>query len=182
MSTALFLPNRLIRFSRAMVTVTTFGIAFIALAMTLVFIIPDWTRNLLLARLGQAGVGLPLTSGGLIAGAAVTAVPIGVLLYGLWQVRALFRDFALGRVFTVETARRLQLFAGTVFAQAVLGPLSSAGLLLAFSSNDPAGTSRFGMALSTDDYLALIVGGVLLAIAWAMREAAQMADENASFV
>jgi hypothetical protein len=32
------------------------------------------------------------------------------------------------------------------------------------------------------DYLALIVGGVLLAVAWVMVEATRIADENASFV
>lgn len=175
-------PARLIRFSRAMTMVTTFGIAIITLAMILVFVIPDWTRNFLLARLGQAGAGLPLTTGGLLAGAAVTAVPVGVLIYGLWQVRALFRDFALGRVFTVEAARRLQLFAGAVLAQAALGPVSSAGLLIAFTLSNPPGGRQLGIALSSNDYVALIVGGVLLAIAWAMHEAARIANENASFV
>ena len=41
--------DRLRRFSKAMAMLTTLGILLIAVAMTLVFLIPDWTRNLLLA-------------------------------------------------------------------------------------------------------------------------------------
>jgi hypothetical protein len=154
----------------------------IAAAMIAVFLIPDWTRNLLLARLGQAGQGLSLSPGHLIAAAAITAVPVGVLLFGLWQVRALFLKFADGQVFTLASARLLRNFAGSVLAQAILGPLSSTALMLAFTLNDPPGTRQLVITLSSHDYLALIVGGVLLAVSWVMVEATRIADENASFV
>jgi hypothetical protein len=75
--------DRLQRFSKTMAMLTTLGILLIAVAMILVFLIPDWTRNLLLARLGRAGHDLSLSPGHLIAAAAVTAVPVGVLLFGL---------------------------------------------------------------------------------------------------
>src|SRR6185436_1513383 len=90
--------NRLRRFSKAMAMLTTLGMLLIAVAIVLVFLIPDWTRNLLLARLGQAGLDLSLAPGRLIAGAAITAVPVGVLLFGLWQVRTLFLNFVDGHV------------------------------------------------------------------------------------
>ncbi len=174
--------ERLRRFSRTMAVVTTVGMVLITVAMILVFFIPDWTRSFLLARLGLAGAGLLLTPGRLIAGAAVTSIPIGVLLYGLWQARGLFQDFARGEVFTLESARRLRDFAASVLAQAILGPLSSTGLLLAFTLSNPPGNRQLGVALSVNDYVALIVGGVLLAVAWVMVEATRIADEHASFV
>ena len=161
---------------------TTLGMVLIAAAMIAVFFIPDWTRNLLLARLGQAGQGLSLSPGHLIAAAAITAVPVGVLLFGLWQVRALFLNFANGHVFTPASARLLRNFAGSVLAQAILGPLSSTALMLAFTLNNPPGTRQLVITLSSQDYLALIVGGVLLAVSWVMVEATRIADENASFV
>ena len=174
-------PDRLRRFSRAMAMLTTLGMLLIAAAMIAVFLIPDWTRNLLLARLGQAGHGLSLSPGHLIAAAAITAVPVGVLLFGLWQVRALFLNFVDGQVFTLASARLLRNFAGSVLAQAILGPISSTALMLAFTNNPP-GNRQFVVTLSVHDYLALIVGGVLLAVAWVMVEATRIADENASFV
>ena len=165
--------DRLRRLSKVMAMLTTLGMLLIAIAMVLVFLIPDWTRNLLLARLAP---------GRLIAGAAITAVPVGVLLFGLWQVRALFLNFAEGHVFTLASARRLRDFAGAVLAQAILGPLSATALMLAFTFNNPPGSRQLVITLSVHDYLALIVGGVLLAVAWIMVEATRIADENASFV
>ncbi|TKW78956.1 MAG: DUF2975 domain-containing protein [Bradyrhizobium icense] len=174
--------DRLRRFSNAMVIVTSIGMVLIAVAMCLVFVVPEWTRNLLLARLGEAGRDLVLTPSRVTAGAAVTAIPVGVLLFGLWQARALFADFAEGRVFTPTSARRLRNFAACVLAQAVLGPISSTALLLAFTFDNPPGRRQLGIALSTNDYLALVIGGVLLAVAWVMVEATRIADEHASFV
>ena len=105
-----------------------------------------------------------------------------MLLFGLWQVRALFIEFAGGRVFTLTSAQRLRNFAVSVLAQAVLGPISSTALLLAFTFDNPPGRRQLGIALSTNDYLALVIGGVLLAVAWVMVEATRIADEHASFV
>ncbi|WKA25551.1 DUF2975 domain-containing protein [Bradyrhizobium roseum] len=180
--TAFERPDRLRRFSKAMAMLTTLGMLLIAAAMIAVFFIPDWTRNLLLARLGQAGQGLSLSTGHLTAAAAITAVPVGVLLFGLWQVRALFLKFADGQVFTLASARLLRHFAGSVLAQAILGPVSSTALMLAFTLNNPSGTRQLVITLSSHDYLALIVGGVLLAVSSVMVEATRIADENASFV
>ena len=174
--------DRLRRLSRTMAMLTTLGMLLIGSAMIAVFLVPDWTRNLLLARLGQAGHDLSRSPGRLIAAAAITAVPVGVLLFGLWQVRTLFLNFANGHVFTLASARLLRDFAGAVLAQAILGPISSTALMLAFTLNNPAGSRQLVISLSVHDYLALIVGGVLLAVAWVMVEATRIADENASFV
>ena len=61
--------DRLRRFSKAMAMLTTLGMLLTAIAMIAVFLVPDWTRNLLLARLGQAGHDLSLSPERLIAAA-----------------------------------------------------------------------------------------------------------------
>lgn len=174
--------GRLARLSRAMMWVTTIGIGLIVVLSVVGFLIPDWTRNALLARLGQIGASLPLTPSTRLAAAAILAVPVGVMLWGLWQVRALFRDFALGRVFTEAAARRLQLFGVAVLVQAPLGPLTATMLALALSLANPPGQRFLLVTFSLNDYFALIIGGVLVAVATVMREAARLAEENASFV
>src|SRR3954463_9868306 len=177
-------PNsdRLRRLCNTMVIVTSIGMVLIAALTVLVFLIPDWTRTLLIARLGEGDRNLTLTPGRGAAGAALTAIPVGVLLFGLWQARALFADFAVGRIFTLASARRLRDFAASMLAQAILGPISSSALLLAFTYDNPPGTRQLTIGLSSNDYIALIVGGVLLAVAWVMVEATRIADEHASFV
>jgi uncharacterized membrane protein len=69
-----------------------------------------------------------------------------------------------------------------VLAQAPLGPLTSATLSAALSVGNPPNERAITIAFSINDYFALLVGGVLLAIATVMREAARLAEENASFV
>jgi putative transcriptional regulator len=108
--------DRLTRLSRTMEIVTIVGMAFIAGGMLAAFLIPDWTRNIVLAKLGLYGTTLPLSPAGRLAVALVMTVPVGVLLYGLVAVRALFREFAQGHVFSERAALKLQTFAMTVLA------------------------------------------------------------------
>jgi hypothetical protein len=174
--------SRIARLSRALEIMTDIGIALLAILTVAGFLIPDWTRNLLLAKLGQAGASLPVTAPARLAAAVIVAVPVAVMLYGLFAVRALFREFRQGHVFTARAARHLQEFAATVLAQAPLGPLTSAGLSVAVSMVNEAGPRMLAITFSLHDYYALIVGGALFAIASVMREAARLADENAGFV
>lgn len=174
--------NRLTRLARVMEIATVIGIVLITVLMVIVFFHADWMRNVVLAKLGQAGTQLPITPLTRCLAAIVIAVPVGVMLYGLFAVRSLFREFAQGRVFTAAAARHLQTFGATVLAQAPLGPLTAAGLSAALSLGKPPGERAIMIAFSTNDYFALIIGGSLFAVATVMREAARLADENAGFV
>jgi hypothetical protein len=174
--------TRIARLARVMEWVTLIGIVLAVVLPALAVVIPEWTRNLVLAMLGSAGVYLPLTPGGRVAAAFVISVPAGVMIYGLLAVRRMFAGFARGEIFTEQAARHLQVFAATVLAQSLLGPLTSVGLALALSLNGPFGKPEFMMAFSSNNYFALIVGGVLLAAATIMREVAQLAEDNARFI
>jgi hypothetical protein len=182
MSSSTAPTDRFVRLSRTMMWLTTFGIALIAVLTLLGAFIPDWTRNVALAKLGQAGIALPITPLGQVLAGIALAIPVGVMLYGLVAVRRMFAGFARGAVFTVAAARDLQIFAATVLAQAPLGPLTAASLSAALSVGNPPNERAITIAFSINDYFALLVGGVLLAIATVMREAARLAEENASFV
>jgi hypothetical protein len=174
--------DRLKRMARIMSMVTTIGIGVVVILTVAGLLIPDWTRNLLLAKLGLAGAELPVAPGARLIIAIIIAVPVGVILYGLFAVRALFAEFALGHVFTARSARCLQIFAATVLAQAPLGPLTTLALTSALTFGNPPGQRMVAVAFSLNDLFALIIGGVLYAAATVMREAARIADENASFV
>jgi hypothetical protein len=174
--------DRLKRMARIMSMVTIIGIGAVVILTILGLLITDWTRNLLLAKLGLAGAELPVAPSARFVIAIIIAVPVGVILYGLFAVRALFAEFALGHVFTARSARYLQIFAATVLAQAPLGPLTTLALTSALTFGNPPGQRMVAVAFSLNDLFALIIGGVLYAAATVMREAARIAEENASFV
>jgi hypothetical protein len=174
--------SRLARLSQVMGIVTSIGIALVAILTIAAVLIQDWTRNIALAKLGQVGAVLPITPLGQAVAGIVLAIPVGVMIYGLLAARRMFGEFARGEIFTERAARCLQTFAATVLAQAPLGPLTAAGFSAALSLGNPPGQRAITIAFSINDYFALIVGGVLFAAATVMREAARLADENASFV
>jgi hypothetical protein len=174
--------DRLSRLAKVMEVLTVAGIVVITALTAACILIPDWMRNIALAKLGAAGGNLPITPLTQSFAGAVIAVPVGVMLYGLFAVRALFCEFAEGRVFTAQAARHLQTFGATVLAQAPLGPLVSTALSAVLSLGNPVGERAIMVSFSINDYFALIVGGALFAAATVMREAARLADENASFI
>ncbi|QWG25869.1 DUF2975 domain-containing protein [Bradyrhizobium sediminis] len=174
--------SRLIRLSRVMEMVTWFGIALVTILTALALLIQDWTRNIALAKLGQAGMTLPITPLGQAVAGLVLAIPVGVMVYGLFAARRMFAEFASGEIFSERAARHLQTFAATVLAQAPLGPLTATAFSAALSLGNPPGLRAITVAFSINDYFALIVGGVLFAAATVMREAARLAEENKGFV
>lgn len=174
--------GRLVRLSRLMEIAIWIGIALISGLTLAAMIIPDWTRNIALAKLGAAGEYLPITPFGQIVAALVIAVPVGVMIYGLLAAARMFGEFSRGEVFTESAANHLRTFAASVLAQAPLGPLTAAGLSAALSLANPPERRFLAFAFSTNDYFALIVGGVLFAAATLMREATRLDRENKSFV
>lgn len=177
-------PTRstLVRLSRTMARLTSVGMVAMVVLMGVAFLVPSWTREMLVTRLGQAGSNLPLGHDQVLAAAAITAVPFSVMLWGLWNARAMFKDFARGHAFSSAAALHLHRFGVAVLAQAPLGPLTATALALALSLANPPGQRILLLTLSSNDYIALVVGGVLIALASVMREAARLAEENASFV
>lgn len=174
--------GRLVRLSRFMEIAIWIGIVLIGGLALVAMIIPGWTRNVALAKLGEAGEYLPITPFGQAMAGLVLAIPVGVMIYGLLAARRMFGEFSRGEVFTESAANHLRLFAATVLAQAPLGPLTAAGFSAALSLGNPPERRALMIAFSTNDYFALIVGGVLFAAATLMREAAKLDRENKSFV
>lgn len=174
--------DKLTRLALAMEWVTAVGMVLIVALMIVCFFQPGWTRNVLLHKLGTTGAKLPLDPSNQFFAAAIMAVPVGVMVWGLWHVRGLFRDIARGRAFSGSASRHLRQFGISVLIQGPLGPLTATALALALTLANPPGQRLLVLAFSVNDYFALIVGGALVAVAVLMREAARLADENAGFV
>lgn len=103
-------------------------------------------------------------------------------LWGLWELRALFRGFAAGMVFSPSSARRLRRFALSLMVSGISEPVGSVLLSLAVLRHNPSDGPHGVLSISTADLFVVLLGVVLLVIAWVMGEAAALADENAGFV
>ncbi|WP_140630801.1 DUF2975 domain-containing protein [Methylibium rhizosphaerae] len=116
-----------------------------------------------------------------LAAAALLPVLL-VSWFGLWQVWQLFGGYARGEVFTTAAALRLRRLALVLMSLCLVKPLTGALMSVALTFNSPPGQRLLAVGLSSDDYLTLLMGAVLLAIASVMREAVRLAAENAEFV
>ncbi len=115
-------------------------------------------------------------------GAAASLLPIALGLYTLWQLWELFACYARGAVFSQEALVRLRRFAWALLAAAFAAPLVRGLLSMVLTMGNPPGRRMLVLGFSWDDYLAVLLATVLLAIATVMREAVRIAEENEAFV
>jgi len=111
-------------------------------------------------------------------GFALSLIAAGVAVWGLVSLAALFRRFRRGDILDARAAVLLQRFAIAVLVLPV-ARIAGEGLTTAWLSRDaPPGERMVSLSLSSDDLLFVVVGVLLLTIAWVLRDAAAIADEN----
>jgi len=168
--------------SRMLKHLATAGlIAFVAFSLGVV-IVPDWFDTMIRLAFQDIPVasGLsPVKRAGMMG---LLAAPLGVALFGLWNIRALFACYALGEVFSERPARHIR-WAG--FAMMLNGFLtivtySLGSLVLTF--DNPVGQRQFAVSVSSDLFFVLLTGGLLMVIGQVLHEACRISDENRQFV
>lgn len=162
--------------------------ALCVLGVTTLLTVPFWfwlspenVRALGPQMAGVAG-GIAVDDRARALGAAVSLLPVAVGLYALWQLWRLFAEYGAGRVFGREAQARLKRFAWALLAAALLAPLVRAVMSVVLTLGNPPGQRQLVIGLSWDDYLAVLLAAVLIAIATVMAEAVRVAEENEGFV
>ena len=115
-------------------------------------------------------------------GLAASMVPTSVSLFALWQMWALFGCFAEGELLALRPAQHLRRLGLGLCSLAAAQPLGHTLAILALTWGNPKGERQLWFGLSSDHYLALLFGLLLLALSQVLAEAARVADENAGFV
>jgi hypothetical protein len=115
-------------------------------------------------------------------GLAAMMLPTGASLFALWHMWSLFGCFAQGELLTRRPAGHLRRLGLGLCTLAGAQPLSHTLAILALTWGNPPGQRQLWFSLSSDHYLALLFGLLLLALAQVLHEAARVADENAEFV
>lgn len=115
-------------------------------------------------------------------GFAVSAVPVALLMYGVWRLRQLFGQYRRGVLFDLGGAEHLLAFARMLFITVLLTPVVSALLSLVLTMSNPPGQRAITVSLGSNDVGQLFIAGLLLAIAWILREGHRLQSENEAFV
>jgi len=117
-----------------------------------------------------------------ILGFIISMVPVALLMWGLFHLMALFELFRKAVFFSEANARLLHKFAMMLFFSTLASPIARALVSVAVTINNPPGQRAVVVNIESGDLNSLFVATVFLAVAWVMREAHALAQENAEFV
>jgi hypothetical protein len=176
------LPPGLRTLIRVVRALTAVG-ALAMLAVPLIFWThPDWVRQAAPEIVGLGRAPIVVDDRALLLGGLGSLPAIALWCYALWQLWRLFGEFGAGRVFAAGTQEHLRRFAWAVLVSALLVPLHRAWIGVALTFGNPPGQRMLVLGFSWNDYLAMLLGAVLLAVATVFADAVRLAQENEGFV
>lgn len=120
----------------------------------------------------------PLTLSTRLFAFLVSMLPCGIFIYALSQLVKLFKSYENANIFTLETADYFKKI-GFSFFYWVIGGVLYGGLISAvLSFNNLPGTRIFSLSFASIDFLTILCGFIVLVIAWVMKQAQLIADEQ----
>jgi hypothetical protein len=145
------------------------------------WIFPDYALHCIKSQIDAAVIG-PLTTRTRVMFVLWDIPSLTVTLMALLRLWQLFGEYLQARVFSARALSSLRGFARWVLAAAFLSPVYRAVLSVLVTLQNGPGKRELTVNLSSDDYLMLLIGVVLLAISSVMVEAARIAEDNEGFV
>lgn len=120
----------------------------------------------------------PLTVTTRLLAFLVSMLPCGILVYALGVLVKLFKSYEQSQVFTVSTADCFKKI-GLSFFYWVIGGFIYSGLIsVTLSFNNPPGDRILVLSFAGLDAISILCGFIILVIAWVMKEAQLIAEEQ----
>lgn len=141
---------------------------------------PDWVERVAVQQWGLRTLQLDL--GSRLMGCAASLLPGSMALWAFWQLWSLFGCYARGELLTPRPALHLRRLGLALTGLALALPLSDTLTVLALTWGNPPGQRMLWFHLSSQHYLSLLFGLMLLALATVLAEAARVAREHSEFV
>ncbi|MEM8986046.1 MAG: DUF2975 domain-containing protein [Pseudomonadota bacterium] len=175
-------PRNILRLSRFLSVIT-----LILMVATPVCIIAFWLiapSDLISSSDAIGGTNLNFEMTGLkrIGAIVLSAVPLGITLYGLGQLRRLLGNFSRGAFFSADAVKALKRFSAACFYGGLAQILIRAAFSLLFTYDNPPGQKAVAISISSNDVFVLLFSGVFLLIASIMAEGRKIAAENAEII
>lgn len=174
--------RRIRRISRTMVVACWALIAVLPVALVWYWAstqAPDLAQQ---GNLKAMAIQAPLQAWQRWAAGAVSAVPLVMLLIGLWEAKRCFAQFALGQVFTVQATHSLRRFSGWVAGAALVAIIASAVISVLLTLHNPPGARHVSVGISSNQLFTLFFAALVWLMADVIGEGQALAAENDSFV
>ena len=145
------------------------------------WIFPDYAVSTITSVV-QAHIVGPLTPATRVAYVLWDIPSLAVILVVLFRLWQLFGEYLHSRIFSARALTSLRGFARWTLVAAFWSPIYRAVLSVIVTWQNGPGKRELTVDLSSDDYLMVLVGVVILAISSVMAEAARIAEDNEGFV
>jgi len=166
---------RVSRLGRAAAALALIAAAVSGLSTVAIWADPDLVRAVA-PPLHIAGRPLGLDATVRALGFLAAATPVALFMIALVEVARMFWSFAAGRVFELETARRIRLIGAAAIGLAFANPLAGIVESALLTAGNPKGGRVIALSFAYQDCAALIAGLALIAFAAAMQEAARLSE------
>ena len=176
------LMQRIQRISRAMVLACNALMALLPVALVWYWSATPAGELAAQGNLGPAAIQSPLQAWQRMAAGAVTAVPLALLLAGIWQARRCFVQFALGQVFTKQATAQLRRFAGWVAAAAGAAIVAGAVTSVLLTLNNPTGMRHLAIGISSSHVFTAFFAALVWLMADVIGQVQLLAEENRQFI
>ncbi len=119
-----------------------------------------------------------LSSLQIILAVLVSFIPMSVGLYTLITLRILFTLYESGVIFSVENVTCFRRLGYALIAWVIANMLFTPLISLVLSFANAPGNRNLVMNFGIEDISTLIIGGVVLIVAWVMNEGHKLQDEQ----
>ena len=174
--------QRILTLSRVMVWACVALITLLPLALVWYWASTPAAELASQGNLPASAIQWPLQAWQRVAAGAVTAVPLTLLLLGLWQAKRCFSEFAQGQVFTAEATGHLRRFAGWVAAAALTAIVAAALTSVLLTLHHPPGARYLAIGVSSNQVFTLFFAALVWLMADVIGQGQALAEENARFV
>ena len=113
-----------------------------------------------------------------LIGFAASLLPLSALTYGLINLRKLFSYYKAGVIFSFSHVLLFKKVAKALLLWVVLSIAYDSAKSVLFSLGNPPGSRVISVGFGSAELTTLIVGGIVLFIAWVMDEGRLLAEEN----
>ncbi|HFC04175.1 MAG TPA: DUF2975 domain-containing protein, partial [Rhizobiales bacterium] len=163
------------RLAKLMSAITGLTIFFLAAAFIFIWFNHTQESDILEQYLpGISNTGIGRTN--LKIGFLMSLLPLGLLIYGLFQVFRFFRLYVSGELFPPHAGILLSRFGlallGVVPAKILVYALTS----VIFSLHLPSGKRQLSVAFGSEDFLLLVIGGLIFMIGHLLNSATEVAE------
>lgn len=118
----------------------------------------------------------------LILGFLVTLIPLSIVLYGLYHLRALFALYYQTMFFTKANVRHLRTFSISLFTYALLNPVITTLASVVLTMSNPPGQRSLIISVGSNQAAVAFIAAIFMIIAFIMVEGQKLADENAEII